>query len=69
MYVSYAELVTEAGRKWRFNTSIVIVDCNGEIIGKYRKVHLPRSCRASARASHQHLEKRYFEPRNLGFGV
>ncbi len=39
-YISYAELVNEGGRRRRFNTSI-IVDRNGEIVGKYRKVHLP----------------------------
>ena len=67
-YVTYAELVMEGGRKRRFNTSI-IVDRNGEIIGKYRKVHLPGHAEPQPGRTHQHLEKRYFEPGNLGFGV
>nr|BAH89344.1 nitrilase [uncultured bacterium]BAH89370.1 nitrilase [uncultured bacterium]BAH89397.1 nitrilase [uncultured bacterium]BAH89471.1 nitrilase [uncultured bacterium]BAH89703.1 nitrilase [uncultured bacterium] len=67
-YVSYAELVNEGGRRRRFNTSI-IVDRNGEIVGKYRKVHLPGHSEPQPGRVHQHLEKRYFEPGNLGFGV
>ena len=39
-YLGYAELVVEDGRKRRFNTSI-LVDRSGNIVGKYRKVHLP----------------------------
>src|SRR6185503_5583507 len=38
-YLGYAELTVEDNRKRRFNTSIV-VDQRGNIIGKYRKVHL-----------------------------
>nr|BAH90188.1 nitrilase [uncultured bacterium] len=62
-YVSYAELVNEGGRRRRFNTSI-IVDRNGEIVGKYRKVHLPGHSEPQPGRVHQHLEKRYFEPGN-----
>jgi predicted amidohydrolase len=66
-YLGYAELVVEDGRKRRFNTAI-LVDRSGAIIGKYRKVHLPGFSEPQPR-DHQHLEKRYFEPGNLGFQV
>ena len=67
-YLGFAELVMEGGRKRRFNTSI-LVGRDGEIIGKYRKVHLPGHAEPQPNRTHQHLEKRYFEPGNLGFGV
>jgi N-carbamoyl-D-amino-acid hydrolase len=67
-YLGYAELANEDGRKRRFNTSI-LVGRNGEIMGKYRKVHLPGHAEAQPNRTHQHLEKRYFEPGNLGFPV
>ncbi len=67
-YLGFAELVMEEGRKRRFNTSI-LVNRNGETIGKYRKVHLPGHNEPQPNRVHQHLEKRYFEPGNLGFGV
>ena len=61
--VGYAEL-TEDGR--RFNTSI-IVNPDGTLLGKYRKVHLPGSVEPRAGARFQQLEKRYFEYGDLGF--
>jgi predicted amidohydrolase len=67
-YLGYAELVVEDGRKHRFNSSI-IVDRSGAIVGKYRKVHLPGHREPQPNREHQHLEKRYFEPGNLGFPV
>jgi predicted amidohydrolase len=67
-YLGYAELVEEAGRKHRYNSSI-LVERNGDIIGKYRKVHLPGHAEPQPNRMHQHLEKRYFEPGNLGFKV
>jgi predicted amidohydrolase len=62
-YVGYAEL-TPDGR--RFNCSI-LVDSDGEILGRYRKVHLPGSVEPRAGALYQQLEKRYFEYGDLGF--
>jgi predicted amidohydrolase len=61
----YAELTPE-GR--RFNTAI-LTDRNGTIVGKYRKVHLPGHAEFDPARSFQHLEKRYFEPGDLGFPV
>lgn len=68
-YLGYAELVRHgAGRKRRFNTSI-LVDRTGHIVGKYRKVHLPGHATYEPQRPWQHLEKRYFEPGDLGFPV
>ncbi|MCB1500466.1 MAG: N-carbamoyl-D-amino-acid hydrolase [Bauldia sp.] len=67
-YLGFAELAEEGGRKRRFNTAI-LVDRSGNIIGKYRKVHLPGHAEPQPNRDHQHLEKRYFEPGNLGFPV
>jgi len=65
-YLGFAELIEEQGRVRRFNTSI-LVGGNGEIIGKYRKVHLPGHREHEPWRPFQHLEKRYFETGNLGF--
>jgi predicted amidohydrolase len=59
----YAELTPE-GR--HFNTSI-LTDRQGNIVGKYRKVHLPGHVEFDTERDFQHLEKRYFEPGDLGF--
>ncbi|RWI87938.1 N-carbamoyl-D-amino-acid hydrolase [Mesorhizobium sp.] len=67
-YLGYAELDLSEGRRRRFNSSI-LVDANGQIIGKYRKVHMPGHVEFKPERSVQHLEKRYFEPGNLGFPV
>ena len=64
-YLGYAEL-TPTGQ--HFNTSI-LVDQTGQIVGKYRKVHLPGHDQFDPERSFQHLEKRYFEPGDLGFPV
>jgi len=61
----YAELTPE-GR--HFNTSI-LTDKSGAIVGKYRKVHLPGHSEFDSERAFQHLEKRYFEPGDLGFNV
>jgi len=65
MSFGYAEL-TPGGR--RYNTSIMI-DRDGRMVGKYRKVHLPGHADYDPQRAFQHLEKRYFEPGDLGFPV
>jgi predicted amidohydrolase len=62
-YLGYAELTPE-GR--HFNTAI-LVSPQGEIVGKYRKVHLPGHAEHKPEAAFQHLEKKYFEVGDLGF--
>jgi predicted amidohydrolase len=63
MSFGYAELTPDGHH---FNTSI-LVDKSGAIVGKYRKVHLPGHDEFDPARGHQHLEKRYFEPGDLGF--
>lgn len=59
----YAELTPEGHH---FNSSI-LVDKSSNIVGKYRKIHLPGHADYDPERTHQHLEKRYFEPGDLGF--
>jgi N-carbamoyl-D-amino-acid hydrolase len=66
--LGYCELAEEGGRKRRFNTSI-LVDGEGRLVGKYRKVHLPGHADHRPGQPYQNLEKRYFEVGNLGFPV
>jgi predicted amidohydrolase len=63
--LGYAELTPE-GR--HFNTQI-LTDRQANVIGKYRKVHLPGHSDYDTTRAFQHLEKRYFEPGDLGFPV
>ena len=65
MNFGYAELTPDGHH---FNTG-VLTDISGKIVGKYRKVHLPGHVEYESHRSHQHLEKRYFEPGDLGFNV
>ena len=67
-YLGYAELVREGDETRHFNTSI-LVNGRGEIVGKYRKVHLPGHHEHEPWRPFQHLEKRYFEPGDRGFGT
>lgn len=60
-YLGYAELEVNAGNKMRYNTAI-LVNRKGEIISKYRKVHLPGHAEHEPWRRFQHLEKRYFTP-------
>jgi N-carbamoyl-D-amino-acid hydrolase len=64
-HLGYAELTED---KRRFNTSI-LVSPEGDILLKYRKVHLPGHAEFEPQRKVQHLEKRYFEVGNLGFPV
>jgi len=64
-HLGYAEMTED---KRRFNTAI-LVNPDGDIVLKYRKVHLPGHAEYDPRRKVQHLEKRYFEVGNLGFPV
>jgi predicted amidohydrolase len=64
-YLGYAELTPE-GR--HFNTAILVSPA-GDIVGKYRKVHLPGHADHKPEAAFQHLEKKYFEVGDLGFNT
>ncbi len=65
-YLGYAEKVQQDGRTRRFNTS-VLVGPNGDILGKYRKIHLPGTKEPIGDLEFEHLEKRYFEVGDMGF--
>jgi len=65
MSFGYAELTPDGHH---FNTAI-LTDRTGNIVGKYRKIHLPGHAEFDPERTHQHLEKRYFEPGDLGFPV
>lgn len=65
MYLGYAEKTPDGHH---FNTSI-LVSPQGDIVGKYRKIHLPGHSEYDDSRAFQHLEKRYFEPGDLGFPV
>jgi N-carbamoyl-D-amino-acid hydrolase len=67
-YLGYAELDHSGPSVRRFNTSI-LVDRSGKMVGKYRKIHLPGHAEHEPQRPFQHLEKRYFEVGNLGWGV
>jgi N-carbamoyl-D-amino-acid hydrolase len=61
----YAELTPDGEH---YNTSI-LTNRRGEIIGKYRKIHLPGHVEYDTERAFQHMEKRYFLPGDLGFNV
>ncbi|NNE88299.1 MAG: N-carbamoyl-D-amino-acid hydrolase [Silicimonas sp.] len=63
--LGYAEK-TPHGR--HFNTQIT-TDRHANIVGTYRKIHLPGHSEFDPNRAFQHLEKRYFEPGDLGFPV
>ncbi len=67
-HLGFAELAEEGGRPVRYNTAI-IVDATGEIVLRYRKIHLPGHSTHEPQRPFQHLEKRYFTRGNLGFPV
>ena len=56
--LGYAELDAEGHH---FNTTI-LVERDGSIVGRYRKVHLPGHEEHEPDRPFQHLERRYFEP-------
>jgi N-carbamoyl-D-amino-acid hydrolase len=61
--LGYAELTPDGHH---YNTQI-LVERDGSIVGKYRKVHLPGHSEHEPWRRFQHLERRYFEPGPEGF--
>ncbi len=68
--LGYAELTEPDadGIVHRFNTT-VLVERDGSIVGYYRKVHIPGHDGDEPWRPFQHLERRYFEESDEGFGV
>jgi len=67
-HLGYAEKDGTEGDYHHFNTAI-LVDKEGGIFAKYRKIHLPGHAEYDPARAFQHLEKRYFEIGDLGFPV
>ena len=67
--LGYAELVSEPGGVSRHFNTCILVDQGGRVVGKYRKIHLPGHAEHEPWRAFQHLEKRYFEVGDLGWGV
>src|SRR6202030_4057540 len=65
--LGFAELAQDQDRTRRFN-SICLAGADGAVIGRFRKIHIPGSEAAEAGVT-THLERRYFEPGDLGFPV
>lgn len=59
--LGWAERVVEPSGRVRRHNSSVLVDRDGAVIGRYRKVHLPGDREPVAGAPFQHLEKRCFD--------
>jgi len=68
--LGYAELTEPdaAGVRHRYNTQI-LVERDGAVVAKYRKVHLPGHEENEPDRPFQHAERYYFEPGPDGFGV
>jgi N-carbamoyl-D-amino-acid hydrolase len=68
--LGYAELTEPdaAGARHRYNTQI-LVERDGAVVARYRKVHLPGHGEHEPDRPFQHAERYYFEPGPDGFGV
>lgn len=64
-FLGYAELTPEGHA---FNAAVIVAP-NGEMVGRYRKIHLPGHSEHKPEAPFQHLEKKFFEVGDLGFRV
>ena len=66
-HLGYAERVPgEDGTSRRYNSAI-LVGQSGEVIGRFRKIHLPGYHEPRPAEPFQNLEKRYFDVGDLGF--
>lgn len=65
-HLGYCELADGADGKRRYNSAI-LVGKDGEIVGRYRKIHLPGYVEPRPEEPFQNLEKRYFAVGDLGF--
>lgn len=63
--LGYAEITSDGHR---YNTQI-LVEKDGRIVAKYRKVHIPGHEHHEPDRPFQHAERYYFEPSMEGFGV
>ncbi|MEI6198741.1 MAG: N-carbamoyl-D-amino-acid hydrolase [Actinomycetota bacterium] len=63
--LGYAELTAQGER---FNTQI-LVEKDGSVVAKYRKVHIPGHEHNEPDRAFQHAERYYFTPSEEGFGV
>ncbi len=63
--LGYAELTSDGER---FNTQI-LVERDGKVVAKYRKVHIPGHEQNEPDRPFQHAERYYFKPSGEGFGV
>jgi N-carbamoyl-D-amino-acid hydrolase len=63
--IGYAELTADGHH---YNTQI-LVERDGSVVAKYRKVHVPGHEYHEPQRPFQHLERHYFEPGPDGFGA
>ncbi len=63
--LGYTEAVREGGSTRHFNSS-ALISPTGEVVGRYRKIHLPGYTERQPGHPFENLEKRYFEVGNLG---
>ena len=67
--LGYAEIETDdEGVDHRYNTYI-LMDGEGEMVAKFRKVHIPGHAQYEPWRKFQHAERHYFEPGPDGFGA
>ncbi len=67
--LGYAELHTDdAGVEHRYNTYI-LVERDGSVVSKFRKIHIPGHADYDPSRPFQHAERHFFEPGPDGFGT
>ncbi len=67
--LGYAEIHTdERGVDHRYNT-YVLMDGEGDMVAKFRKIHIPGHAQYEPWRKFQHAERHFFEPGPDGFGT